>query len=109
MSSGSFLASNEELTALAGRLEEIGATYGCPALSTAGTGAEVTGHVELGSVLPQFVDHTSEVINVLVGNLLQHAEHVRDAARLYCVADDGSAETLRSLSLPSFDSHANRP
>lgn len=109
MSSGSFLANNEELTALAGRLEGVGAEYGCPALSKAGMGADVTGHVELAGVLPQFMDHTSEVLNALVFNLLAHAEQLRDAARLYCVADEGSAETLRAISLPSFDSHVTRP
>ncbi|GAA3816628.1 type VII secretion target [Cellulomonas soli] len=98
-----------EVTALAGQLDTIGGTYGCPALSTAGTGAQSTGHVELADVLPQFCQFTSEVLNALVANLTAQAEELRSAAQLYCTADDDTSATLGSFSLPTFNPRTELP
>lgn len=109
MSGETLRASNEEITAAAARLDGIGFAYECPAVSTSGCGPEATGHVELASVLAQFGEHATVVINALVSDVGRRAEALRDAARMYCVADDQAATDLGSFSLPSFDPHVDLP
>ncbi|QGQ20768.1 hypothetical protein GC089_18190 [Cellulomonas sp. JZ18] len=104
----SISVSAQEVTGLADALDGVGAEYGCPALPTTGTGAESTGHVELAQALPQFCQFTSEVLNALVANLMQHAEQLREASRLYCSADDGASSAVDALRLPAFDAHLDQ-
>ncbi|WP_448631844.1 hypothetical protein [Cellulomonas soli] len=108
MSAG-FSVAGTEVTALAGQLDTIGSAYGCPALPTAGTGAQSTGHVELADVLPQFCQFTSDVLNALVANLAAQADELRSAAQLYCTADDATSASLGSFSLPTFNPHTELP